>query len=66
LSERDHAFVSHPAAQDRIKALQRAARRMTVVNLRSVKSYGESGNWFASIKVVAIIVFVVVGLSCAY
>ncbi len=36
---------------------------MTAVNLLSVKSYGEFEYWFASIKVAAIIVFIVVGAS---
>lgn len=36
---------------------------MTAVNLLSVKSYGEFECWFASIKVAAIIVLVVVGAS---
>ncbi|WP_240655780.1 amino acid permease [Paraburkholderia phosphatilytica] len=36
---------------------------MTAINLLSVKSYGEFEYWFASIKVAAIIVFIVVGVS---
>ncbi len=36
---------------------------MTAINLLSVKSYGEFEYWFASIKVAAIIVFIVVGAS---
>ncbi|WP_240766469.1 amino acid permease [Paraburkholderia flava] len=36
---------------------------LTAVNLLSVKSYGEFEYWFASIKVAAIIVFIVVGVS---
>src|SRR5712675_1700352 len=35
----------------------------TVVNLLSVRSYGEAEFWFASIKVVAIIVFLAVGAA---
>jgi AAT family amino acid transporter/GABA permease len=34
---------------------------MTVINLLSVKSYGEFEFWFASIKVAAIIVFIAIG-----
>jgi AAT family amino acid transporter/GABA permease len=36
---------------------------MTAINLLSVKSYGEFEYWFASIKVAAIVVFIVVGVS---
>ncbi|MCL4514982.1 MAG: amino acid permease [Firmicutes bacterium] len=36
---------------------------MTVVNLRSVASFGEFEFWFAMIKVVAIVVFIVLGLA---
>lgn len=36
---------------------------LTVVNLMSVKSYGEFEYWFASIKVAAIIVFIAIGVG---
>lgn len=36
---------------------------LTLTNLGSVKSYGEFEYWFSSIKVAAIIVFIVLGLS---
>jgi GABA permease len=36
---------------------------MTLINLLSVKSYGEFEFWFASIKVAAIIVFIAVGAA---
>jgi AAT family amino acid transporter/GABA permease len=36
---------------------------MTLVNLLSVKSYGEFEFWFASIKVAAIIVFIAIGAA---
>jgi GABA permease len=36
---------------------------LTLTNLASVKSYGEFEYWFSSIKVAAIIVFIVLGLS---
>lgn len=36
---------------------------MTVVNLRSVASFGEFEFWFAMIKVVAIVVFIVLGVA---
>ncbi|MFI1914403.1 amino acid permease [Nocardia sp. NPDC020380] len=36
---------------------------MTAVNLVSVKSFGEFEFWFASIKVVAIVLFLVIGLA---
>ena len=36
---------------------------MTVVNLMSARSYGEFEFWFASIKVAAILVFIVIGAS---
>ncbi|WP_255503013.1 amino acid permease [Cupriavidus sp. UME77] len=36
---------------------------MTAINLMSVKSYGEFEYWFASIKVAAIIAFIVIGAS---
>jgi gamma-aminobutyrate permease len=36
---------------------------LTLTNLYSVRSYGEFEFWFASIKVAAIVVFVVVGLA---
>jgi len=36
---------------------------MTVVNLMSTRSYGEFEFWFASLKVAAIIVFILVGLA---
>ncbi|NNN28535.1 MULTISPECIES: amino acid permease [Pseudomonas] len=38
---------------------------MTVVNLLSVRSYGEFEYWFASLKVAAIIIFIVVAASYA-
>lgn len=36
---------------------------LTLTNLGSVKSYGEFEYWFSSIKVAAIVVFIVLGLS---
>jgi AAT family amino acid transporter/GABA permease len=39
---------------------------LTVVNLLSVKSYGEFEFWFASIKVAAIIVFIAIGASYVF
>lgn len=36
---------------------------LTLTNLGSVKSYGEFEYWFSSVKVAAIIVFIVLGLS---
>ncbi len=36
---------------------------MTAINLMSVKSYGEFEYWFASIKVIAIVVFIIVGVG---
>jgi GABA permease len=36
---------------------------LTMTNLRSVKSYGEFEYWFSSIKVAAIVVFIVLGLA---
>jgi GABA permease len=36
----------------------------TVLNLLSVRSWGEVEYWFASIKVVAIVVFLLVGVAC--
>jgi GABA permease len=36
----------------------------TVLNLLSVRSWGEAEYWFASIKVAAIVVFLVVGAAC--
>ena len=35
----------------------------TVVNLLSVRSYGEAEFWFASIKVVAIVLFLCAGVA---
>lgn len=39
---------------------------LTLTNLASVKSYGEFEYWFSSIKVGAIIVFIVLGLSFVF
>jgi GABA permease len=39
---------------------------LTATNLASVRSYGEFEFWFAGIKVVAIVVFIVVGLLAAF
>ncbi len=39
---------------------------LTVVNLLSVKSYGEFEFWFASIKVAAIIVFIAIGAAYVF
>ncbi|MFE3955337.1 amino acid permease [Nocardia sp. NPDC059091] len=39
---------------------------MTVVNLVSVKSFGEFEFWFASIKVVAIVAFLAIGLAWVF
>ena len=39
---------------------------MTFINLMSVKSYGEFEFWFASIKVAAIIVFIVIGAAWVF
>lgn len=36
----------------------------TVLNLLSVRSWGEAEYWFASIKVAAIVVFLIVGVVC--
>ena len=36
----------------------------TVLNLLSVRSWGEAEYWFASIKVAAIVVFLCVGMAC--
>ena len=36
----------------------------TVLNLLSVRSWGEAEYWFASIKVAAIVVFLIVGVAC--
>jgi GABA permease len=38
----------------------------TIVNLLSVRSYGEAEFWFASIKVVAIVVFLIAGAIFAF
>jgi GABA permease len=39
---------------------------MTAVNLMSTRSYGEFEFWFSSIKVAAIIAFIVIGAACAF
>jgi AAT family amino acid transporter/GABA permease len=39
---------------------------MTLINLLSVKSYGEFEFWFASIKVAAIIVFIAIGAAYVF
>jgi L-asparagine transporter-like permease len=39
---------------------------LTAVNLTSTRSYGEFEFWFASIKVAAIVVFIVVGVSYVF
>jgi len=38
----------------------------TIVNLLSVRSYGEAEFWFASIKVAAIVAFLVAGALCVF
>jgi GABA permease len=38
----------------------------TLVNLLSVRSYGEAEFWFASIKVVAIVLFLCAGAACLF
>ncbi len=57
-----HAWIPLPAGL--LGCVLMAA--MTAVNLMSARSYGEFEFWFSSIKVAAIIAFIVIGASYAF